>query len=63
MHITVKSRDVYGVTKYYPHCDNAKTFAKIAGTTTLTELTLMRIAELGYDIKVEQPVKLYKKDV
>lgn len=52
--IRVRQKDVYGVTKYYPDCLDAKVFAKIAGTTTLTEQTLKRIMELGYKVKTIQ---------
>lgn len=49
--ITVEVRDVYGQTKYYPSCDDAKVFASIAGTTTLTEANIMRVMQLGYKVK------------
>lgn len=50
--ITVQAKDNYGHTKYYPECEDAKVFAAIAGTTTLTEQTLRRIMKLGYKVKV-----------
>ena len=57
--ITVEARDVYGATKYYPHCGDAKVFASIAGTTTLTEQTIRRIMKLGYKIKtLQRPTEL-----
>ena len=52
--ITVEIREVYGAKKYYPHCGDAKVFASIAGTTTLTEQTLRRVMKLGYKIKTLQ---------
>lgn len=52
--ITVQIKEVYGHTKYYPHCEDAKVFAKIANRTTLTEQTLRRIMKLGYKVKVLQ---------
>jgi hypothetical protein len=52
--ITVEIRDVYGKRTVYPICDTAKTFASIAGTTTLTDPTLLRINSLGYQINVAQ---------
>jgi hypothetical protein len=52
--ITVEVKDIYGKTKYYPHCSDAKVFAAIAGTTTLTEQTLRRIMRLGYKVKTLQ---------
>jgi hypothetical protein len=50
MIITVEVRSVYGQTKVYPICEQAKLFARIAGTTTLTGETLGYITLLGYDI-------------
>lgn len=57
--ITVRQREVYGATKYYPECDSAKVFASIAGTTTLTEQTLRRIMKLGYKVKTLQPTNQF----
>jgi len=48
--IIVQMRDVYGTEKVYPICDDAKRFAAIAGTTTLTERVLKCVAALGYTI-------------
>ena len=48
--ITVMVREVYGVTKYYPHCDTSGLFASIAGTKTLTGNALVFIEQLGYEI-------------
>ena len=50
MNIKVSAKNVYGETKVYPECEKAKLFAKIAGTTTLTDKTLKLIGELGYGI-------------
>jgi hypothetical protein len=41
----------YGKWVYYPACDDAKAFAVIAGTKTLTDATLVQIKKLGYEIK------------
>lgn len=57
--ITVEVRDVYGQMKYYPHCADAKVFAAIAGTRTLTEQTLRRVMKLGYKVKtLQRPTEL-----
>ena len=57
--ITVEIREVYGAKKYYPHCGDAKVFASIAGTTTLTEQTLRRVMKLGYKVKtLQRPTEL-----
>jgi hypothetical protein len=55
--IEIEMRDVYGVTKFYPVCEKACIFARIAGTTTLTKETIKRIKELDYAvvIKVREP--------
>ena len=55
MEIQVLVREVYGQIKFYPKCDKAKTFASIAGTTTLTEGTLRKIMKLGYRVTVQTP--------
>jgi hypothetical protein len=52
MKISINIRNVYGVEQAYPACDDAETFAKIAGTKTLQPATLRLIAELGYEIEV-----------
>ena len=50
-------RDVYGVTKFYPVCEKACIFARIAGTVTLTKETIKQIKLLDYAviIKVREP--------
>jgi hypothetical protein len=52
--IKIKVKQVYGKDTYYPASDNAKVFAKIAGTTTLTITTLKLIKQLGYAIQATQ---------
>lgn len=52
--IRIELRDQYGKQVAHPVCDTAKTFAAIAGTTTLTDMTLKRIKLLGYHINVTQ---------
>lgn len=49
--LTVRARDVYGVKTYYPADDTARTFARIAGTKTLTRDTIDQIKKLGYVIE------------
>ena len=48
--IEIEVRNIYGESKVYPVCDKAKTFASIAGTTTLTHGTLCLVERLGYVI-------------
>ena len=47
MNITVTIKSVYGVDKMYPACENARRFAEIAGTKTLTEHTIRQIKAMG----------------
>jgi len=48
--ITVTVRRVYGNPVIYPACEQARNFARIAGTKTLTLDTLRNIRALGYTI-------------
>lgn len=48
--ITVRVREVYGVTRAYPVCRNAEAAASIAGTKTLTRTTLRLLAAWGFSI-------------
>ena len=54
--ITVDVRNVYGNTMYYPMCDTAKTFAKLANTTTLTPQAVRLIKSLGYTVQVQTTI-------
>lgn len=51
MKIQIEVKNVYGNTQVYPVCANAKHFAQIAGTKTLTHQTLILIEKLGYEIE------------
>ena len=53
--IKIEQRDVYGNRVFYPVCDNAKAFATIAKSKTLTRDTLQKIKALGYEIQVTLP--------
>ena len=54
MNVTIEAKHVYGETKFYPKCRNAKIFASITNTKTLTYQTLHYIKALGYEVVVEQ---------
>lgn len=54
MKITVRVANNYGIQTVYPKCDQAKLFARIAGTKTLTTHALRDIQLLGYEIEIEQ---------
>ncbi len=53
--IKIEQRDVYGNRVFYPVCDDAKAFATIAKSKTLTRETLQTIKRMGYEIRVSQP--------
>ena len=61
--ITVKIKNVYGKDLYYPVCQEAKRFARIVGSTTLTPRTLKKLMFLGYEVIQEQPTKLNFKNI
>lgn len=48
--VTIEIKDVYGVRTAYPVCENARSFAAIAGTKTLTKDTLRHIKDLGFAV-------------
>lgn len=50
--IHVSQKHVYGKLMIYPVCEQAKLFARIANSTTLTSATLTLINKLGYKITV-----------
>jgi hypothetical protein len=54
MKITIRCDKNYGIETFYPACERAKLFARIAGTKTLTRATLRDVDLLGYEIEIEQ---------
>ena len=54
MKIIIKKKNVYGDNKYYPICKDAKLFAEIAGTVTLTLDNLERIQDMGFKLELAQ---------
>lgn len=54
MKIVIENRPSYGEDRYYPVDDNAKRFAKLADTKTLTRFVLKIIKDLGYEIELKQ---------
>ena len=52
--IEVEIKEVYGVVKFYPICEQAQLFADIAGTKTLTPQVIKKIEALGYSIKAQR---------
>jgi hypothetical protein len=55
MKIQVKIKTNYGRESIYPVCDNAKKFAKLCGTKTLTREAIGHIKSLGYKVEICQP--------
>jgi hypothetical protein len=53
MTITVKIRNVYGNERIYPVCPKAATFARLAGTKTLSTYDIRAIKSLGFEVQVE----------
>ena len=53
--ILIEVKAQYGTNVIYPACNNAETFAKLAGTKTLTRHTLELIEDLGYKIDTYTP--------
>jgi hypothetical protein len=53
--ILIEMKSQYGNDVIYPACDNAMTFAKLAGTKTLTKQALELIEQLGYTIDTHTP--------
>ena len=53
--VIVEVKSVYGNDLIYPVSKNAKLFAKIAGTKTLSPYVISTIKGLGYFIEVKAP--------
>lgn len=54
MTITVQIKSNYGKEAIYPICQQALSFAAIAGTKTLTRANLAHIRDIGFTVNVEQ---------
>ena len=50
--IEITVRNVYGEDKFYPHNDQARGLAAIAGTKTLTKAVLRVAQDMGFTITV-----------
>ena len=53
--IKIKIKAVYGNDVIYPVCSDARLFAELAGTKTLTKQAVNVIKNLGYTVTVEAP--------
>jgi hypothetical protein len=52
--ITIKIKNNYGQEVAYPVCEQAKLFAHLTNTKTLTREALQIIKALGYSIEVQR---------
>lgn len=58
MKVVIKIANNYGNQVIYPVCDNAKLFADIAGTKTLTKQVITKIMALGYQVELDKQPSL-----
>jgi hypothetical protein len=58
MKIIIAIKTVYGNQSIYPVCDNAKLFAEIAGTKTLTKQAIQKIMALGVTVELDKTPSL-----
>jgi len=56
--IVILAKEVYGKQMLYPACDTSRLFAAIADRTTLSEVNIRRIMQLGYEVTVIHPKPL-----
>ena len=54
--ITIRIEYNYGQRAVYPHCEQSKLLAQLAGTRTLTNHAMKTLSALGYEFEVYQPV-------
>lgn len=52
--IIIEIKNVYGNEMIYPVCEQAKNFAALAGTKTLTHHAMAIIQKMGFTIEVKQ---------
>lgn len=53
MRIKIKAVKQYGAWVFYPESREARLFAKIAGTRTLTSFVISLIKEMGVEVEVQ----------
>ncbi len=53
MNITIEINNNYGNVVFYPVCEKAIAFSRLAGTKTLTREALGIIENLGYGIEIK----------
>lgn len=55
MTIKVEIKSVYGQDRIYPVCDKAKMFTALTGNKTLSQIDIVQIKALGFDVEVQAP--------
>lgn len=55
--LIIQPKQQYGQEVLIPICETASLLCQVAGTKTMTRQTLKLVKELGYEIKIHQPVK------
>jgi len=58
MVLTVEIKNNYGTQVVYPTCQVGETFARIAGTKTLTDQTRTLMKQIGYTFTPRNEVQL-----
>jgi len=51
MKLIVKIKNIYGVDRIYPVCENSQIFARITGLKTLRPTVIKEIEKLGYELE------------
>ena len=58
--VLFKVREIYGVERIYPVCENAKRFLRLTGRKCLTRLDLSEIVALGFRVvQVTSPAQCF----
>lgn len=55
MQILIEAKTVYGREVFYPVCVQARMFADVSGTKTLTRPQLQAITAAGHEVKIRHP--------
>jgi hypothetical protein len=59
----VLAKKQYGKWVFYPACDNARIFARIAKTSTLTREVIEQMMCLGFDVKITHEVSSIYEEI
>ena len=61
MILMAREREVYGSKKLYPTNEVARLFARVAGTKTLTDVTLDAAEKLGFEIRIDNGISNWRE--